>query len=166
MGIHTASAQHVSGALKKQYQALLLGWDAHKEGAAAPPVAKEGAAPPAAMAAADGATSATSDPSDPSDPSDAAAVAVAVAEPGSQPEAGAEAGAGAEAEAGAEAAGGAAGCSRDAASSPSRTSYQSPGCTEARSGSATAKAPHPWAGRCAPSAPTCTSSGTRTGRWT
>ena len=100
MGIHTASAQHVSGALKKQYQALLLGWDAHKEGAAAPPVAKEGAAPRAAMAAADGATSATSATSDPSDPSDAAAVAVAVAvaEPGSQPEAEAGAEAGAEPE--------------------------------------------------------------------
>ena len=58
MGIHTASAQHVSGALKKQYQALLLNWDAHKEGAAAPPVAKEGAPLPAKVAAADGAPAA------------------------------------------------------------------------------------------------------------
>ena len=85
MGIHTASAQHVSGALKKQYQALLLGWDAHKESAAAPPAAKEGAPPPATVAAADGA------PRAPRVTSEAAAEAAAVVEPGPQPEAEAEA---------------------------------------------------------------------------
>ena len=55
MSIHNASAQHVSGALKKQYQALLLPWDEQKkkapEAPAAAPAGDEAAAAAAVAAA-------------------------------------------------------------------------------------------------------------------